>query len=323
MKFQNKLFALGIILIAIVGIVAMPQVYKIVKENVSLSDNLQSTTNVSIPVITSKKPTLPKEIISPEVDPHNLNLVTIVDSTFNSSVDAEYPNLRTTNGFDSLLGKVVLVHNDSKIPIHAFVVKWVIEDANLIQSVIYTPYMKTPTPSHVLTGGVILGPNESRLLSPWFSLSKQQFAKMQDSKNGNKAISAFLQSAITDSNKDIKILGTSIDGVVFGDAYFAGSDESKLLDHFECERNGQHDEGVSIARDLKSNASDQAIIDKLNAHITRGLPLRGKNDRESLYYVARASQAQMLLQLFKNSNRTKLAQAVDKMLRFYPTVLNR
>ena len=76
-------------------------------------------------------------------------------------------------------------------------------------------------------------------------------------------------------------------------------------------------------RALRAKASDQEITDKLNEHIQRGQVLRGNADRESLYRSARATEAQMLLQILQQGGRAKLEKTVATILRFKPTKLNR
>jgi hypothetical protein len=254
---------------------------------------------------------------------HNLQAIGPLDSDFNAAVDSAYPGLRDLNAFESVKRQVILVTNESSHQIHAFVMKWTVQASGEAPNVIYSPFMRTPTPSHVLTGGGILAPGESRLLSPWFSLTKAQFASMQGGNGSQDALSAFLRAQTAGPAKDTKLLSASVDGVVFGDAHFVGPDESKLFDHFECERNGQHDEGSSISRFLSNNASDQEIIDTLNAHIQKGQLSRGGNDRESLYYTARGTEAQMLLQIFKQAGRSDLQRTVDQLLKFGRTSLQR
>jgi hypothetical protein len=105
------------------------------------------------------------------------------------------------------------------------------------------------------------------------------------------------------------------------DASFVGPDESKLQNRFESDRNGQHDEGISIAHALKDKPSDQVIIDKLNAHIQRGKALDGRTDRESLYHIARGKQAEKFLQILQQGGRGKLEDMVYKASRLSRTQL--
>lgn len=253
-----------------------------------------------------------------EPDDHILRLVKSTDSDFDSLLDSEYPDLRTTPGFDQVRSKVVIVQNQSLHAVHAFVMKWTVQEAGGSPQVIFTPYMKTPTPDHVLTGGRVLGGNEITVLSPWFALSKSQFRGGQGK---NRSAHAFLNANARGAAKDNTLVNSSIDSVVFGDRRIVGADEAKMLDHFECERNGQHDEGVSIVRAIKDGATDQQINDKLNAHIQKGRSMSGGTDRESLYFSARGSEAQMLLQVFKQGGKDKLEKTANKVMNFRQTRL--
>jgi hypothetical protein len=184
--------------------------------------------------------------------------------------------------------------------------------------------MKGQSETHHFTGGVVLAPGEARLLSPWFSLNKTQFANIKSSNASSEALNAFLHANLPDQVADVKVLQSSVDGVIVGlqpDASFVGPDESKLQNRFESDRNGQHDEGISIAHALKDKPSDQVIIDKLNAHIQRGKALDGRTDRESLYHIARGKQAEKFLQILQQGGRGKLEDMVYKASRLSRTQL--
>jgi|GEM_PF-3007473 len=104
---------------------------------------------------------------------------------------------------------------------------------------------------------------------------------------------------------------------------FVGPDEARLQDHFECERNGQHDEGYSMTLAIRKQLSDNEIIAKLNEHIQKGWTSRPGTDRESLYYVARGNEAQLLLQLLKQTGRPKLEHAVSQLAKMPRTQLHK
>lgn len=318
MKLWVKLLGLILGVAVITGVAATIRKSRSVEKNLdSEFVNSAASRPASQPVLANATTNSPDA----QTDPHLLRLLTPSDPDFNSRIDTEYPGLKKASGFQDIQSKIVLVQNQSAHAIHAFVMKWTTQTQGGSPEVTFTPYMKTPTPNHVLTGGVVLAPNESRLLSPWFSLSKAQFASMRGGNGSLDVVVTFLRANLAGPAKDSKLLGGSVDGVVFGDRHFVGSDEAKLLDHFECERNGQHDEGISMSRALKNRESDQQIIDRLNAHIQKGQALRGNTDRQSLYLAARASEAQMLLQIFKQGGRNKLEQIVNTIINFRRTVL--
>jgi hypothetical protein len=319
MKPQNRLIGLAVGVIAITGIFVIAQVRHTTTK--SGAARLDTTTQAASgnPVMMTAVAAQP---VAAQADSHTLRVLTSLDSDFNSTLDREYPELRRLPEFQDWQSKIVIVQNQSSWQVHGFVMKWTTQSPGETPSVSYTPFMKTAKPDHVLTGGVVLAPKETLLLSPWVTLTKSQFAGMKGG-GPQSALGAFLRANGSGPARDSKLLGGSVDSAVFSDSTIVGPDEAKLLDHFECERNGQHDEGVSIGRALRANASDQQIIDKLNEHIQTGQVLRGNNDRESLYRVARASQAQMLLQIFKQGGRGKLEQSVGNMLRFKPTRLKR
>jgi len=315
MRTWIKLTVLILGIVTITGVAAtIRNVRKVEKANEATRAPAKE---VSDTAATASKPST----IAAQPDDHVLRLVKSTDSDFDAMLDSEYPDLRTTPGFDQVRSKVVIVQNQSPHAIHAFVMKWTVQEAGGSPQVIFTPYMKTPTPDHVLTGGRVLGANEITVLSPWFALSKSQFRGGQGKNRSAHASASFLNANGRGAAKDNTLVNSSVDSVVFGDRRIVGADEAKMLDHFECERNGQHDEGVSIMRAIKDGATDQQINDKLNAHIQKGRSTSGGTDRESLYFSARGSEAQMLLQVFKQGGKARLEKTANKVINFRQTRL--
>lgn len=246
-------------------------------------------------------------------DSHILRLLAPADPQFDSVLDAAYPSLRSTFPFQELKPNTVLVSNESEQSVHAFVVKWTLQAAGGLPAVTYTPYFKSAGRDRLVTGGVVLAPKEVRLLSPSFAFLKGQSLN---------AFSAQIRSNIRVASVDAVVSG-SIDGVLFQDGTFVGPDEARLQDHFECERNGQHDEGYSMTLAIRKQLSDDEIVAKLNEHIQKGWTSRAGTDRESLYYVARGNEAQLLLQLLKQAGRAKFEQVVSQLAKMPRTQLRK
>src|ERR1051325_11385567 len=306
MKPRNGLIGLTLGIVAVTGGIVIAQVSHVMERSTPARLDAPPQAASGNPVLT----TAAAQPTTVQAEPHTLRVLTSSDPDFNSSLDREYPGLRQLPEFRDLQSKVVLVQNQSSRQIHAFVMKWTTQASGEAPAVAYSPYMKTPKPDHVLTGGVTLAANETILLSPWLTLSKSLHASMKGTNGPQSALAAFLRASVSGPAKDVKLVSGSVDSAVVSDSTIIGPDEAKLLDHFECERNGQHDEGVSIMRALRAKASDQEITDKLNEHIQRGQVLRGNADRESLYRSARATEAQMLLQILQQGGRAKLEKTV-------------
>lgn len=318
MKLRNRLIALALGLVAVTGALALTQVRHVASHQSPALPAAMAKSSESQPGLPAAAKAAPAMS-----DSHNLGVFTHTDKGFNAALDQEYPGLRTAPGFRDLQSKVVVVRNESAVPVHAFVMKWTTRTVGEAPTVSFTPYMWTPTPTHVLTGGMMLAPGESRLLSPWFAITRAQYKGMQGDKGGREAVGVLLRANASGPAKDSELLSGTLDGAVFGDTRFVGPDESKMADRFECERNGQHDEGVSVARALRANATDEQIAAKLNAHILEWQTSRGRADREGLYFAARAAQAQMLLQILNQSGRGRLEQTVNNIRRFKKTTLQR
>ena len=320
MKLWVKLLGLTLGIVTITGVAATIRKVKN-DEKVRLVNSTKSEKKPASQPVAS---TSSNKVDENQSASNALRLVTPNDSDFNSVLDAEYPNLRTTLGTDDLKSKIIIARNQTSKPIQAFVIKWTLQAKGQEPGVRYQTYMKRQSETHHFTGGVVLAPGEARLLSPWFSLNKRQFANIKSSNASSEALNAFLHANLPDQAVDVKVLQSSVDGVIVGlppDASFVGPDESKLQDRFESDRNGQHDEGISIAHALRDKASDQVITDKLKAHIQRGQALDGRTDRESLYYIARGKQAEKFLQILQQGGRSKLEEMTYKASRLSRTQL--
>jgi hypothetical protein len=316
MKPQNRLIGLAFGVVAMAGLFVTAQVWRAATGGDSARPDAAPASNPVLMTAAAAQPA------AAQADAHTLRVLTAPDPEFNATLDRDYPELRKLPEFQDWQSKLVVVQNQSSWQVHAFVMKWTTQAPGEAASVSYAPFLKGAKPDHVLTGGVVLAPNESLLLSPWLTLNRSQYAGMKGA-GPQSALAAFLRANGSGPARDSKLLGGTLDSAIFSDSTIVGPDEAKMLDHFECERNGQHDEGVSVGRALRAKATDQQIIDKLNEHILKGQVLRGNADRESLYRAARASQAQMLLQIFKQGGRGKLEQTVSALLKFKPTRLKR
>jgi hypothetical protein len=321
MKLWVKLLGLTLGIVTITGVAATIRKFKndetIRLVNSTKSEEKKQSTQLVI-ASSSNKVDKPKSVSD------TLRLLTPRDSDFNSVLDAEYPQLRTNLGTDDLRSKLIIARNQTDKPIRAFVIKWTLQAKGQEPAVRFQTYMKQQSETVHFTGGMVLAPGDARLLSPWFSLNKSQFANIKSTNASSEALNAFLNANLPDHAADIKVVQSSVDGVIVGtppNADFIGPDESKLQDRFESERNGQHDEGVSIAHALRDKASDQAISDKLKEHIQRGASLEGRTDRESLYQVARSKQAQKFLEILEQGGRSKLEEMVTKATRISRTLL--
>jgi hypothetical protein len=249
----------------------------------------------------------------PPSDSHVVRLLSPADSEFDSVLDSVYPGLRSSSTFEKLRPNTILVSNESGQPVHAFVIKWTSRTNGAAPIVTYTPYLKSAGRDRLVTGGVVLAANEVRLLSPSFAFFQRQ---------SFSALSAQIRANVEVADRDA-VISSSIDGVVFQDGTFAGPDEARLQDRFECERSGQHDEGYSMTLALRNQLSDDEIAAKLNEHIQKGWTYRGRVNRESFYHVSRGNEAQLLLQLLKQGGRTKFQEAVTQLLKMPRVQLRR
>jgi len=144
-------------------------------------------------------------------------VLTPKDSEFDALLDRDYPSLGKIPGLQDLQSKMILVQKPKvRSRSMLFVIKWKLKSPGQAPTESYSSYMAVKTPGHFLPTGVVLAPSETRLLSPWFSLSKLQYANVQRTNAPADTLAAFLHLNINDVTRDTRILGTTVDGVVFG-----------------------------------------------------------------------------------------------------------
>jgi hypothetical protein len=158
-------------------------------------------------------------------------------------LDSAYPELRLDPSFPLLRRNTALISNESGQNIYAVTVKWTLQTETGTSVVTYDHYVESHVIADLITKSVVLAPHEVRLVSPSIALRKGQ------SRNGIIAQLRANSAAL----KGQTILNSSLDGVILGDGTFVGADEARLLDRFECDRNGQHDEGYSMKLALNPN----------------------------------------------------------------------
>ena len=241
-----------------------------------------------------------------------VRLLSPVDNQFDSTLESAYPGLGASSEFQALRQNTVLIANDSHQRIHGFVIKWTTQSEEGITRVAFAPYVRSAGHERLVTGGVVLAPHEVRLLSPSFAFSQRQ---------SPSSLLAQIRANLRSGTETV--IGSSLDGVIFEDRTLVGSDEFKLGDRFECERNAQHDEGYSMSLALRDQLTDHEITARLNEHIKKGWKYRKGTDRESFYHVARGNEAQLLLRSFKQTGRAKFEQAVNQLLRMSRTQLRK
>ncbi len=302
MRLWVKVLAIIVAAFAVTGFAATIRRIRIDKQRVS--EFSRSATNVRADAANAAR-------VGTQPDAHIVRLLSPEDPQFDSTLDSAYPGLRVLASFEALKPNVRLIRNESGQEVHAFVIKWTVQSDGGAPTMIYSPYMNSAGRDRLVTQGAVLASNEVRLLSPSFSFVKSQSPDVLTAQ-----VRANLSSAAQN-----RVLNCSLDGVIFLDGAFVGPDEAKLVDHFECERSGQHDEGYSMTLAIRKQSSDNEIIAKLNEHIQKGWASRVGTDRESLYYVARGNEAQLLLQLLKQAGRAKFEQAVTALAKMQRTQL--
>jgi hypothetical protein len=319
MKLWTKFW---VVILGIVSVTVVAATIKKVSHSTSENANQPATAAAAQPGLEIDARTA-KPAADPVAVGKVLRLLTSRDSDFSAVLEAEYPGFSASPGLEDLQSRIVLVQNETDESIRAFVVKWQLQ-AEGRSAVKYSTFMNSPAVGDALTGAVVLSPHEKRILSPWFTLSSKQYNNIKYSDSPAETLSSFLHASVPDAARDVKLLNASVDSVIAGDppnSRLVGADEAKVKDRYECERNAQHDEGLSISRALGDKSSDQQIIEKLNQHISRGNQMNGRTDREGIYYAARGKEAEEFLQALKQGGRSRLEEKVNRANAISITIL--
>lgn len=201
-----------------------------------------------------------------------LSLVESHDSTFESHVREHYPGLLEDPGFAQVKPLSAFLSNESSKGVLGFSITWQITSGKQVYQDTLTYYSRAGQRSLSKTrpatsGSMQLLPAGSvRLISPYFVWSEGHYAAKKPV-NWKAVVKprephGFLLNQAGRSES----VRTTVDGVVFADHSVTGTDAKKYNVRFAIRRNAEHDEALSVLRELKRGAPVTEVRRLLQDH---------------------------------------------------------
>ncbi len=229
---------------------------------------------------------------------HSIIVIGANRPIFQTLLEADFPGVSGVTHFQAVEPLLAIVHNNTLRVVKAYVVKWVITNANSSSKTVYLTVVDGPEGDGALTGQTtVLGHTgagrETQLVSPFFNWPKQDFPSLIKI----NAVMIDLQTASENpliSSVQGASIQASLDGAIFGDGVCVGPDTSKLFERFGAEQKAEVDEANWVLGQLHDSLTDQQLKDALSQQIYNGRNTTG-NDNTSLYTTALGEEASRAL----------------------------
>lgn len=236
---------------------------------------------------------------------------------FDTLLERWFPGVTGVNNFKEVKPLLAIVHNNSKRPVVAYVVKWTITNADSSTSTEYLTVVQAPVAQWTLTGQrTILGPAGTgagtQLVSPWFHWPRSAFPSLLKVNAVMISFQVANTEAMVSSVQRATQIQTALDGATFGDGVFIGPDTSKLYERLQAAQEAEVDEGAWMLNLLRSGPSIGEIEAQLGQQIYDGFGSAGV-DPEDLYQAARGRAAQRLLRALKRGGQGRLQNLAHRL----------
>lgn len=232
-----------------------------------------------------------------------LSVASVLDPEFGAHADSLFPGLRQNLNFQLIAPSSIIATNTSGPAIKAVSVRWAIVNRAAGYNTSSFHYVQSGAGTLVSGNKSILSPGETRLITPFFTLSTQEGVSGFEFKwNRLDAKECEYFKFIVRETQGSTRVNSEIDAVVYGDWTLAGPDSSSLGDHLRIRRNAEHDEAVSILKAIAKDPTDQAIADTLNQHTSvegiAGASVPRSKPWRFWYFKARTLQAKAIMARF-------------------------
>jgi hypothetical protein len=261
----------------------------------------------------------PTSVLALHGQPRNIELTTSNQPDFGTAVDVDYPGVRNMDGFSAIAPVLAILRNVSGHGIKAYVVRWEVIGArgsSQVHNLI--PWADAGAREPLSGEEIVLKPGESRLVSPRFNWNVSPF----EVQNKPDLLRALATGPLATEAAQARRIDISIDAVVYDDNVFSGPDKGDFYDRYECERNGEQDEGKAVLSLIDDNVTDDEVRMRLASDIEQGLESEG-TDRESLLEASRGREAKRLLGTFNFKGRREVKELCLHLLTYDRTLLKR
>ncbi|MBB5061064.1 hypothetical protein HDF16_005800 [Granulicella aggregans] len=246
-----------------------------------------------------------------------LTVLTSSDAGFSDKIESLYPGLTRDSRFQTLAPLVLLISHDHGPALRALSMSWTTNTPTGTYETAMFRFAAPGSKRRARAGRTIasaqtdiLRKGETRIVTPFFSLSPKAYRKLKDNwfnEVKHKEPSDFLFTQLQTATA----VTAKVEAAVFGDRKFIGEDKHHLVSRLRARRNGEHDEALAVKRLLKAGASDTEISTMLKAHgSAQRPPNRGA---KGWYLMSRKQQAQILHDKFTAMTRPSFAKLVHRL----------
>jgi hypothetical protein len=252
-----------------------------------------------------------------------LNVVPASDPSFDTSLDANFPKMKTEAGYEDMRPLLAIIQNKSPHPVLAYVIRWSVSYSDGSQDIAELDQMSEP--DHLgqilLSGRVpVLKAGEIRFVSSSFSLDIPNYRQLTSSRGSNYLLGYLNFDKVASKIHSAQTIEVSVDGVVYDDGVFEGPDKSKLFERFQTEQQGQHEEAQSVLRQLNAGVTGDALVAVLDEDIFKGQASTG-TDNQSLDIAARGREAQRILAYWQDERPDVFRWLLTRLANAAPAVL--
>ena len=245
-----------------------------------------------------------------------LTLIDSSDPRFDRELEANFPGVFAMDSVKAALPYMVILRNDTVLTVRAYEVRW--EDvateqdgANSLDDLKATA-VTTPLELRWPSGNKIqdrsIRPGEERVVTPWSNVRRDELSFL------NPSFAQTLQPAGPRQG-----LKAHVDCVVYGDGSFDGPNKSRLLLTYFITRDAQHDEALTILRQLRLKPGDPELASQLARRTDiGGSPSFSSSRPMATYKRARAVAAQEFSQILQNGHYRAVEAMASELVSTMP-----
>ena len=259
---------------------------------------------------------------------HSVAVIGPNSPIFEGLLEKDFPGVSQVDYYQQIEPLLAVVHNNTRRVVKAYVVKWVITNADGSTATEYLPVMSEPAPGQAQLSGqrAVLEPGgsgfETELVSPYFHWPQRMFQGLLQVNAVRTNFQAASRELLASNIQSATRIQTTLDGAIFDDGVFVGPDTSGLYERFQARQQAQVDEAAWMLNQFSASPTDQQLKDALSEHIYQGRNSTG-TDPASLYTAARGEEASWLLSLLEDDGQAALRHVAANLATAHRLTLRR
>lgn len=235
------------------------------------------------------------------------------DPSYNQALDGNFAGIRGVEGFSQIEPLLAIIENESAKPVMGYEIDWSVEKAGSTTQLASLTVLQQPTAQSPLVGQTVeLKPGEKQLVSPFFNWSSEQFPAMLQQGVVKLLFQTSLTNSLITQVQASQMVKVSLDGAIFNDGSFAGTDRMRFLEQFQAEQQAEKDEADWVMGQVSHGADQLTLGSALQQQIVKLRP--SPNDTQpSLYDAALRSQASRFYEELRDKGARAVADTARKM----------